>query len=123
MSTMTIHPTYVARPARRSQPQARATQAGPVRLTRRGRLVVFGVMLAVVFAVALALSGSSTATHESGPEVRTERIVVQPGQTLWAIAQEYGDGDLRETVDELERLNALDSTMLQAGQELFVPVD
>jgi LysM repeat protein len=124
MSTMTIHPTYAVRPARRSQaPAGRATK-GQVRLTRRGRLAVFALMLAVVFAVALALSGQSTATGESGQEVRTERIVVAPGQTLWTIATEYADGgDVREAIDELEKLNALDTSMLYAGQELFVPVD
>lgn len=114
MSTMTIHPTYAARPATR----------GGVRLTRRGRLVVFAGMLALVFAVALALSGQSTASGEAGADVRTERIVVQPGETLWTIAGAYADGgDIRETIDELEQLNALDTSMLYAGQELFVPVD
>lgn len=114
MSTMTIHPTYALRPVSRGQ----------VRLTRRGRLVVFAAMLAVVFAVVLALSGQSTASGESGEDVRTERIVVQPGDTLWTIAGQYADGgDVRETIDELEQLNALDTAMLRAGQELFVPVD
>lgn len=119
MSTMTIHPTYAVRPARRSP-----APTGQVRLTRRGRLAVFAVMLAAVLGAALGFSGSSTATSESGPEVRTEMIVVQPGQTLWEIAGEYADGgDVRGAITELEQLNALESSMLVAGQELFVPVD
>ena len=52
----------------------------------------------------------------------TERILVAPGQTLWQIAAEHAeDGDVRAAVDAIEKLNALDSAMLYAGQELFVP--
>ena len=118
MSTVTIHPTYAVRPARRTQ-----ASTGQVRLTRRGRLMLFAMMLAFVLAAALTFSDISTATNEAGTEAPTETIVVQPGQTLWDIAAEHSDGDVRKTVHELERLNALDSSMLQAGQELFVPVD
>lgn len=120
MSTISIHPTYAVRPARAPRPRA----AGQVRLTRRGRLVVFLASLAVVLGAALALSGSSTATRESGPEVATRVVHVGPGETLWQIAAQHAeDGEVREMVDELERINALDSSMLYAGQELHVPVD
>ena len=116
MSTMTITPTYVARPRR-------AAQRSSVRLTRRGRLAVFVLALAFVLTAAIFLGTRSTATGESGPEVRTELVMVGEGETLWSIASEIAeDGEVRDMVDRIERLNALDDSMLYAGQELHVPV-
>ena len=113
MSTITLTPAFVARPARPS-----------VRLTRRGRLVVFLLALGVVLTAALVLSGRSTATSESGRDEPTRMVTVAPGQTLWGIASEAADGgDVRAMIDEIEQLNALDSSMLYAGQELFVPAE
>lgn len=120
MSTISFAPTFDIRPAR----PARATApAGQLRLTRRGRLVLFVGALLVVFALAfVVMGGSSASTEGNGSPVATERIVVAPGQTLWQIASEHSDGgDVRATVDAIEKLNALDTAMLYAGQELFVP--
>jgi hypothetical protein len=116
MSTMTLVPTYVARP-RLAAPRSQ------VRLTRRGRLVVFVLALAFVLTAAIFLATRSTATRESGREPATEVVMVGPGETLWSIASEIADdGKVRDMVDQIERINALDSSMLYAGQELHVPV-
>jgi LysM repeat protein len=113
MSTITLSPAYVAHPA-----------VSTVRLTRRGRLVVLLLTLGVVLTAALLLSGRSTATSESGRSVPTEKVLVEPGQTLWGIAADVADdGDVRAMVDRIEQLNALDDSMLYAGQVLFVPAD
>jgi LysM repeat protein len=113
MSTITLSPAYVARPA-----------VSTVRLTRRGRFVVLLLAIGVVLTAALLLSGRSTATSESGRSVPTEKVLVEPGQTLWGIAAEVADdGDVRAMVDRIEQLNALDDSMLYAGQVLFVPAD
>jgi len=116
MSTMTIVPTYVG-PPRLAAPRSQ------VRLTRRGRLVVFVLALAFVLTAAIFLGTRSTATNESGPEMQTEVVMVGKGETLWSIASEIADdGKVRDMVDQIERLNALDDSMLYAGQELHVPV-
>lgn len=121
MSTISFSPTYDARPLRVVRPAARP---GELRLTRRGRLVVFVAALLVAFAVAFVLAGGSSAS-DSSTQIEpsaTERIVVEPGQTLWAIAADHAaDGEVRETVHAIERLNGLESPMLVAGQELYVP--
>ncbi|MQW76082.1 LysM peptidoglycan-binding domain-containing protein [Nocardioides sp. dk4132] len=93
-----------------------------VRLTRRGRVVVFLFCVAVLLGVGFALAGGSMATAERGSAEPTEIITVGTGQTLWDIAAELSDdGDVREEMRHIERLNALDSTMLVAGQRLAVP--
>lgn len=103
---------------------------GPVRLTRRGRLVVFVgsllLLVGLVLGLGLALAGSQ-ATGEAGVEPATVTVTVGTGETLWDIAGPLaadgaGGGDVRVVVQDLEELNALDTAMLRAGQELRVPV-
>lgn len=119
MSTISFSPAFDTRPVRSA-----AVPAGQLRLTRRGRLVIFLGALFVAFALAFVVMGGSSASSETtgGTPAATERIVVAPGQTLWQIAEAHAvDGDVRGAVDAIEELNALDSAMLTAGQELFVP--
>lgn len=119
MSTITLSPAYAARPL-----FAERGRSSQVRLTRRGRLVILLLALGVVLTTALLFSGRSIATTETGPDIETTVITVDSGDTLWAIAADLADdGDVRSMVDRIEKLNALDDSMLYAGQELFVPAD
>lgn len=111
MSTITIN-SPISRPV-----------AGQVRLTRRGRVVVFVAALLVVLAAALFLGATSVASQDSGTPTQTEVVVVGAGDTLWEIASDAADGgDVREMVHQIRELNALDSSVVQSGQELHVPV-
>ena len=111
MSSMTI------------SPQPLSTRPS-VRLTRRGRLVVFVASLLIVLAAAFVLlDGASVATDRSGQPEPTTLVMVGDGDTLWDIASAVAaDGETSEMVQHIERLNHLDSSMLLAGQELRVPL-
>lgn len=126
MSTMTISPTYLDRSravAPRRAARTRAARAGEVRLTRRGRLMVFLVALAFVLALGVLLGARSIATDEAGPGETTRVVMVDEGQTLWQIAAGLSeDGEVRSMMHRIEQLNALETSMLYAGQELHVPV-
>jgi LysM repeat protein len=51
-----------------------------------------------------------------------QSVVVQPGDTLWSIAISLdGDGDVRAVVDEIQRLNGLNSAQLVPGQTILLP--
>jgi nucleoid-associated protein YgaU len=90
-----------------------------VRLTRRGRLVVFGASLAATLGLGFLAATGSLADDKPEP---TRVVTVQPGQTLWDIAARASSGgDVRSTVAHLEAINHLDTTTLQAGQTLRVP--
>ncbi|GAA4809984.1 LysM peptidoglycan-binding domain-containing protein [Nocardioides caeni] len=118
MSTITLAPQSVRRPV--AGPTARPSSS--VRLTRRGRLVVFVLALLVVATVALSLAAGSAASGESGGDPAIELVTVAPGETLWDIAGDVaGGGDVRDVVAEIQQLNALDSSVVYAGQELRVP--
>ena len=104
--------------------QARQVSGGELRLTRRGRLVLLTVFLAVLMGAVLALSGYSAATDTRGPAQPTRTVVVHEGDTLWGIAaQVAGSGDVRDAVHELEELNALPGPELVEGQRIAVPVE
>ncbi len=77
-----------------------------------------GLLLAVL-ALVLAF-GLRTAPSSAGssPPVAYS---VQPGDTLWSIADAQTGGDPRDLVAQIRQLNDLSSTMLQPGQTLLLP--
>lgn len=113
MSTMTAHPM--------SGPMYRHHSS--VRLTRRGRLVVLALALLAVLAVGIVLASGAVGTGEAGTPEPTRVVLVGSGDTLWDIAAGLADdGDVRAMVDRIQKLNALDSGMVTAGQKLVVPI-
>lgn len=65
-------------------------------------------------------------TRQDSPFLRSGPFVVytvQPGGTLWEYVSSVTPegGDVVDAVDELVRLNGLDSESLHAGQRLVVP--
>lgn len=117
MSTMILTPTRTTTPRRTARrPVARTT----VRLTRRGRVVVFLLGLTIALAAGFMLASGSTATER--PEPATV-IQVGPGETLWDIARDVAvDGHTAEMVEHIKDLNGLAGGALQAGQTLRVPL-
>jgi hypothetical protein len=135
MSTMTIAPLHADRldhgaPApvrlrvvRPDETAVKTAVRSQVRLTRRGRLAIFLASLVAVLCVGVALGAGSSATQEPGTPAPTRTVVVGPGDTLWGIAGGLaGDGEVRAMVDRIERLNALDTALVQSGQRLRVPL-
>jgi hypothetical protein len=127
MSTIAITPrTIRTRPVApshvrgqvRVQPHVQARVQAQVRLTRRGRFVVFFAGLLLVLTVGFGFGARSAATDT--PEA-TQVITVAPGDTLWGIAAEIAPGDTRAMVSHIEQLNGMDSAGLQVGQQLVVP--
>ena len=101
-----------------------APMTGTLRLTRRGRLVVLTLAVLAVLVVGLVVASGSVATDEPGTPEPTRVVMVGSGETLWGIAAGLADdGDVRAVIEQIERLNALDSGMVTAGQRLLVPTD
>jgi hypothetical protein len=92
-----------------------------LRLTRRGRLVlVMTVMMIAVIAGFTIGRGSSLAA--SGARHHQQRVLVEPGETLWSVAARVAPhDDPRLVVADIEALNHLSGGEVEAGQQLLVP--
>ena len=120
-----------------------------LRLTRRGRVVLTALAAVplVLGAAALAVNGGAAGASDSATgidvmsyttdsgiiatlaysptDVGSARfITVEPGQTLWDLAEEISpSADPRDVVAGIKRLNALSVETLQPGQRLEIPTD
>lgn len=58
-------------------------------------------------------------------EVPPELVTVRSGDTLWSIAGQFvsEDEDIRSQISKIKRLNRLESSTLQIGQQLLIPLD
>ncbi len=113
------------------RPRAERSVSAPMsadaarRLPRRVYLVRrSAVVLAAVGLVAVVLGGRASASRPSseGELPLTDRpvYIVQPGDTLWAIAESLApEADPRGVVDRLAR--AAGGAMLQPGQTIVLP--
>jgi nucleoid-associated protein YgaU len=115
----------------RSQParsQAARNQAAsvPLRLTRRGRVVVAVAAALVLAALSLVIAGSAQATNHPVPSGAAQRtvaqVIVRPGQSLWSVAENADPGaDTRVVIQQIVELNGLTADTVFAGQHLRVP--
>jgi LysM domain len=112
-------------PAARSGRQ-RDTPVAPLRLTRRGRVVIAIAAALLVTMVSLLLAGVAQATNH-GPSPRAARqnlvqVIVRPGQSLWSVAESADpDQDTRAVIQQIIDLNSLNGDTVLAGQQLWVP--
>jgi hypothetical protein len=101
----------------------RTGQAVPLRLTRRGRVVVltFFLLLAALASAVLWTTASRADEPPAGP---SPTVVVQSGDTLWDIAARTSPGRSPHAVAaEIRRLNGLgaDDIAIHVGETLVVP--
>jgi nucleoid-associated protein YgaU len=91
----------------------RANRAGGYRSVRR--------LLAAVAAVSFLSVGFALGARGGG-DTAFSTVVVQPGDTLWAIAAEhYPADDVRVRVQDIEQANGLDGPTIVVGQTLRLP--
>jgi hypothetical protein len=98
----------------------------PLRLTRRGRVVIAVASAILVAAVSLIAAGAVQATSHSLParvaQQNLSRVVVRPGQSLWSVAESADPhADTRVVVQQIIELNGLTGDAVVAGQQLWVP--
>jgi hypothetical protein len=100
--------------------------AVPLRLTRRGRIVVAVAAALLVTLLSLLATGTAQATGHSlpsrGPDRNLTQVVVRPGQSLWSLAESADpNADPRLVMQQIAELNGLTSEVIMAGQLLWVP--
>ena len=94
-----------------------------LRLTRRARRLA--VVLALCGGVVLGSILNSLVAGAAGDGlhlVGVSSVVVEPGDTLWSIAESVaGAADVRDVVDRIQELNRLEGSSLVPGQVLQIP--
>jgi hypothetical protein len=96
-------------------------QPAPLRLTRRGRVVVltFFILLASLASAVLWTTASRAGDPRAGS---APTVVVQPHDTLWSIASRTApDRSPWQVVAEIRDLNDLDGYYIHAGETLVLP--
>ena len=100
---------YGARRSRYYAPPMPRRKAARIKIGRI--LVVLGILMIVFMKAAYG-----------GGRTGTESITVQPGESVWSIAEgRYPDDDTRTRVAEIIQINHLGSSSIFAGERLNVP--
>jgi len=111
-----------------ARPQATHHQAAsaPLRLTRRGRVVVAVAAALLLAVLSLVIAASAQATSHPLPsriaQQHLTQVTVRPGQSLWSVAENADPGaDTRAVIQQIVELNGLTGDVVFAGQRLWVP--
>lgn len=85
---------------------------------KRFMTVILTFIIVVLASVSVFISASSLDTATT-----YKSFIVQRGDTLWSIASEYSpeDMDIREYINEIEKVNPISNSFLAEGQELRLP--
>jgi nucleoid-associated protein YgaU len=101
---------------------ATAPGAHPVRLTRRGRLVLAILAALVVAGLFVAGATAAQASGPASPHGGDAQVFVQPGDTLWSIAHRTDPAaDPQAVVQDILQANHLSTASVTVGQRLWVP--
>lgn len=105
-----------------SRPVARTAVAPPRAVTRRQNTAVVAVTIAAIILIGLLGLFVRGLGEGGGPSAETT-VQVEPGDTLFGIAERFSGGDsTAETVGRIRMMNELPGTTVHTGQTLRVPV-
>ena len=92
-----------------------------MRGTKR-KLTLMPLVALAGLSLAFTLPALSSTVH-AAPSVAYATVSVQPGETLWALAEREtaAGGDVQATVDQIIAVNHLPGAELSVGQKLRVP--
>lgn len=110
-------------PGKPVRSQCVAATSAPVAL-KASTIVALAVALTLFFVLATSIFSARHAAYaESASNVTYEAVRVQPGDSLWSLAQEHSvDGlSTQETSDIIRSVNHLEHGSLDAGVVLKVP--
>ena len=76
---------------------------------------------AMLALVAAASAGALAVANPSGGAADEARYVVEPGDTLWTIAEAAYEGDPREAIWAIKERNGMRTSLLVPGEVLVLP--
>ena len=120
---MSAHVVY---PSRLNMSQSwgyRGAGQPKLHLTRRGKLVLGLLGLLALVCVLLLAGAKGGASSDYEPTATTTHLVTS-GDTMWQVASAVTQPgqDVRDVIYAIQKLNHLDSSSLQVGQVLVIPL-
>ena len=93
----------------------------------RSALVICGILLIVIGTLILVMGISGKDSNVEASTIKEKyytSIEVGSGDTLWSLAEEYGEPyqDYRIFIDEVKSINRLDGDHITYGASLMIPV-
>lgn len=82
----------------------------------------FIISMTILFTIISFLCSLLTNKVFSYTLPKYEKIVVSKGDTLWSIASEL-NGNIRENIYKIKKINNLETSYIYEGQELQIPID
>ena len=83
---------------------------------------MFAAALTVLVAWSALMAPAKAGGDAVGPGA-VETVTVQPGQSLWSIAEgRVPDQDPRVTISQIRQLNDLEGTRVLPGEQIVVPL-
>jgi LysM repeat protein len=87
-------------------------------------VMILGLITILWATLANGAQAASGRTRTGSVYQGLHRVTVLPGQTLWTIAEQAEpSADPRTVIPQIMEINAISSTSLQPGQQLWVPRD
>lgn len=91
----------------------------PIRLTRRGRIVIWLVLAGLALVALALLAPASQAAAPSGP---ARAVTVRPGDTMWSIATNALPGVAPAVaVERVRAFNHLPDNKVYVGEQILLP--
>lgn len=86
--------------------------------------IVVGLLVMVIFTGAIFMVGAMTVNGEAEEKTKYYKsIMIEAGDTLWSIAEEYCDNDtlsITEYIEEIKEINNIKNEKIKSGNYLVI---
>ena len=114
-----IDSVYRTDPADQSRRHRVDSARRPIQLTRRGRFVLWALLVGLAVGVVLLLAPASQGAPPAGP---LRPVTVHSGDTMWSIATAALPGDAPGVaIERIRILNHLSDNEVYVGEQLLIP--
>ena len=94
-------------------------------INRQYRHLIFVLVGIILFLMVLLFTSQNSVAQADEMVIETYRSeVIQPGDTLWSLAEAYRlpDMPVEEYIKEVRRINQMNSNELVSGEYLILPI-
>lgn len=89
-------------------------------INKKRFFLLLSILVLIIFSLLLGFKVNAKEEHN----IQMEAVYVNSGDTLWSISRKFvsQDMDIRQYIDNVIKLNNLESVIIKPGQLLYMPV-